>query len=64
MLMMHSIEGRVPFLESGIFEFALNLGLRHKIRGSEGKRVLKQVATRYLPTAIVNRKKMGFHARG
>ena len=60
MLMMHSIEGRVPFLESAIFEFALNLGLRHKIRGPNGKRVLKQLATRYLPATIVNRKKMGF----
>ena len=60
MLMMHSIEGRVPFLESAIFKFALNLGLQHKIRGPEGKRVLKQVAARYLPSAIVNRKKMGF----
>jgi asparagine synthase (glutamine-hydrolysing) len=60
MLMMHSIEGRVPFLENAIFEFALNLPLAQKIRGSEGKRVLKQVATRYLPSSIVTRKKMGF----
>jgi asparagine synthase (glutamine-hydrolysing) len=60
MLMMHSIEGRVPFLENALFEFALNLGLTHKIRGTESKRLLKKVATRYLPSSIVYRKKMGF----
>jgi hypothetical protein len=59
-LMMHSIEGRVPFLENGIFAFALNLALRHKIRGTEVKRTLKRVASRYLPPTIVRRRKMGF----
>jgi asparagine synthetase B (glutamine-hydrolysing) len=61
MLMIHSIEGRVPFLENAIFDFALNLGLSHKIRGSESKRILKQVARRYLPASVVTRRKMGFH---
>lgn len=60
-LMMHSMEGRVPFIEKGMMEFALNLGLRHKIRGSDPKHILKRVALRYLPSTIVNRKKMGFH---
>jgi asparagine synthase (glutamine-hydrolysing) len=59
-LMRYSIEGRVPFLENGIFDFALNLALRHKIRGRTGKHALKQVAMRYLPSEIVNRRKMGF----
>jgi asparagine synthase (glutamine-hydrolysing) len=59
-LMLHSIEGRVPFLENGIFAFALNLALRHKIRGTEVKRTLKRVASRYLPSTIVRRRKMGF----
>ncbi|HTE47275.1 MAG TPA: asparagine synthase (glutamine-hydrolyzing) [Gemmatimonadaceae bacterium] len=61
MLMIHSIEGRVPFLENAIFDFALNLGLNQKIRGSESKRLLKQVALRYLPASVVTRRKMGFH---
>ncbi|HET7188893.1 MAG TPA: asparagine synthase (glutamine-hydrolyzing) [Gemmatimonadaceae bacterium] len=59
-LMLHSIEGRVPFLENGIFDFALNLALRYKIRGPVVKYALKRVAARYLPPAIVDRPKMGF----
>lgn len=60
MLMVHSIEGRVPFLENGLFDFALNLPLRHKLRGRSGKHLLKQVALRYLPREVVTRGKMGF----
>lgn len=59
-LMLHSIEGRVPFLENGLFEFALNLALRHKIRGGDGKHALKRVAATYLPRQIVRRPKMPF----
>lgn len=59
-LMLHSIEGRVPFLENGLFEFALNLALRHKIRGREVKHALKRVAASYLPREIIRRPKMGF----
>jgi len=44
-----------------MLDFALNLGLRHKINGSDSKLLLKRVARRYLPPNLVNRKKMGFH---
>jgi len=60
MLMNHSIEGRVPFLENEVIKFALNLQLEQKINGNTGKYLLKQVALRYLPADIVNRKKIGF----
>jgi asparagine synthase (glutamine-hydrolysing) len=60
MLMANSIEGRVPFLENDLFEFALNLPLRKKIRGLQGKDILKQVARRYLPHRLVYRRKAGF----
>ncbi len=59
-LMANSIEGRVPFLENNIFDFALNLPLAAKIQGSQGKKVLKNVARKYLPGSIVDRPKMGF----
>lgn len=59
-LMMNSLEGRVPFLENSIFEFALNLPLRQKISGKEGKVILKKVASRYLPHEVVYRRKAGF----
>jgi asparagine synthase (glutamine-hydrolysing) len=60
MLMIHSIEGRVPFLENELMQFALNLGVQHKIHGNSTKHLLKQVALRYLPPEIVNRQKLGF----
>jgi len=60
MLMIPSIEGRVPFLETEIMRFALNLGVKHKIKGSRTKHLLKAVALRYLPADIVNRTKKGF----
>ncbi len=59
-LMMSAIEGRVPFLENDLCEFALNLPLEKKIKGTETKRALKRVALRYLPASIVKRRKMGF----
>jgi asparagine synthase (glutamine-hydrolysing) len=60
MLMANSIEGRVPFLENDLFEFGLNLPLREKIRGRQGKDILKRVARRYLPHRLVYRRKAGF----
>lgn len=60
MLMHHSIEGRVPFLENDMVEFAVNLPLRQKIQKGSGKQLLKKVALRYLPSDIVNREKLGF----
>jgi asparagine synthase (glutamine-hydrolysing) len=60
MLMNPSVEGRVPFLENELIQFALNLPVIQKIQGTNGKHLLKQVALRYLPSDIVNRKKKGF----
>lgn len=60
MLMLHSIEGRVPYLENDVMQFSLNLPLSRKINGRSGKYLLKQVALRYLPADIVNRQKIGF----
>jgi len=59
-LMAHSIEGRVPFLENSIIDFALNLPLKYKINGGNGKHILKIVAEKYLPNRVIYRPKMGF----
>jgi len=59
-LMANSIEGRVPFLENNLFDFALNLPLAAKIQGTTGKKILKAVARKHLPSSIVDRPKMGF----
>jgi asparagine synthase (glutamine-hydrolysing) len=60
MSMAASIECRVPFLDHRLVHTAINLPLSCKLRGRTDKWVLKQIAGRYLPSAIVNRTKRGF----
>ncbi len=60
MLMNPSVEGRVPFLENEVINFSLNLPVGKKICGNRAKHLLKEVALRYLPPKIVDRRKMGF----
>ena len=58
--MLNSLEVRAPFLDRHLAEFALKLPRRLKLRGRTRKYVLKRLAYRYLPPAIVNRRKHGF----
>ncbi len=60
MSMATSIEARVPFLDNEIIDFARSLPLDFKQTMRHRKRVLKEVALRYLPAAIVHRRKSGF----
>jgi len=54
------IEMRVPYLDNRLVDFALNLPLKYRLNFSQGKKLLKKVAERYLPREIIYRKKMGF----
>ena len=58
--MMCSLETRAVFLDNDLVEFCRRLPHRFKFRNGERKYLLKQVARRYLPTSIVERKKKGF----
>lgn len=61
MTMAHSLELRCPFLDYRLVEFAARrLPLKMKVRGMNGKWILKKVAERVLPHEIVHRKKWGF----
>lgn len=60
MSMATSIEARVPFLDNEIIDFARSLPLQYKQTLRHRKRVLKDVALRYLPSDIVTRRKSGF----
>ena len=60
MSMAASIESRVPFLDHVLVEFAAQIPAEYKIRGLEGKLILKNKARDLLPESIVHRKKMGF----
>ena len=60
MSMATSIEARVPYLDNDIIDFAHSLPLSYKQTLRHRKRVLKDVALRYLPAEIVHRRKSGF----
>lgn len=60
MSMAASVEARVPLLDLPLIEWAMRLGPEHKIRGFEGKVLLKRLARRLLPAEVVTRKKVGF----
>jgi asparagine synthase (glutamine-hydrolysing) len=58
--MASSLEARAPLLDHVLVEFAATLPADRKLRRSESKRVLRQVARRLMPAELVNRPKMGF----
>jgi asparagine synthase (glutamine-hydrolysing) len=60
MTMGASVEGRVPFLDHELVEYAFSLPANMKVRGFARKYVIKQIARRYLPAQLVDRPKVGF----
>ncbi|MHC4396283.1 MAG: asparagine synthase (glutamine-hydrolyzing) [Planctomycetota bacterium] len=60
MTMGVSVEGRVPFLDHELVEFAFSLPMDAKVKGFTRKWQVKQIALKFLPECIVNRRKVGF----
>lgn len=58
--MASSLEVRNPLLDTRVFEFAWSLPLAYKYSRSGGKRILREVLSRYVPPALTERPKMGF----
>jgi asparagine synthase (glutamine-hydrolysing) len=58
--MAHSLEARVPFLDSVVTNFAFALPQRHRVRGFRKKVLLRRAAGPLLPREIVRGKKRGF----
>ena len=58
--MAHSLEARVPFLDSVVTNFAFTLPAKHKVRGLSKKVLLRKAAEPLLPGEIVHGKKRGF----
>src|SRR5207253_6833784 len=55
-----SLESRIPFLDHRVVEFAWRLPLSMKIRGRQGKQVLRRVLGKDVPLPLVDRPKLGF----
>jgi asparagine synthase (glutamine-hydrolysing) len=58
--MAHSLEARVPYLDTVVTNLALALPTRHKVRGLSKKVLLRKAAAPLLPREIVSGKKRGF----
>jgi asparagine synthase (glutamine-hydrolysing) len=62
MLMGNSVEGRFPFLDHRLIEFAAALPERFKLRGLTEKWILKRLARRSVPAAVLQRPKYPYRA--
>jgi len=58
--MAHALEVRVPLLDHQVMEHAAGIPAGDKLRGGEGKYILKQALAGLLPEAVLHRPKMGF----
>ena len=58
--MAHSLEGRVPYLDRNVVEFAQRLNATFKVRCGQRKWLHRRVCEKFLPPQIMARKKRGF----
>src|SRR5207253_7402056 len=62
MAMAHGVEGRVPYLDPGVVEFAARLPPRWKMCGLNEKFLLKRLATGLIPESVRRRPKQPYRA--
>jgi asparagine synthase (glutamine-hydrolysing) len=62
MAMAHGVEGRFPFLDHHLYEFAASLPTGSRLRGLKEKEILRRWANRVLPPALKSRGKQPYRA--
>ncbi|MCP4340454.1 MAG: asparagine synthase (glutamine-hydrolyzing), partial [Desulfobulbaceae bacterium] len=62
MAMANSVEGRYPFLDHRVVEFAGRIPTRYKMKTLNEKNILKQAMADILPTGVLKRKKQPYMA--
>lgn len=60
MTMAHALEGRSPFLDHVLMEWAARLPARYKLRGRQGKYLLRKAFADKLPADVLSHGKQGF----
>jgi asparagine synthase (glutamine-hydrolysing) len=62
MLMAHSVEARIPFLDNEVVALALRLADEVKVRGSSEKDILRRAARGLVPKQVLARRKQAYRA--
>ena len=60
MTMAHGLEARSPFLDHKLAEFCAAIPTKFKVRGTKRRYIQVELAKRYLPSALITKKKQGF----
>lgn len=60
MTMAHSLEGRSPYLDHKLVEFAATLPPEWKVSNGKLKAILREYSKKYLPPVLLTREKQGF----
>ena len=55
-----SLEGREPFLDQNVIEWAAQLPLNFKYNNGEKKYIIKEIVHKHIPKEMMDRPKMGF----
>jgi len=58
--MAHSLEGRSPLLSKELLEYVPGISDKYKIKGTQTKYILRNIAKQWLPSGIFSQPKRGF----